>query len=73
MVWPMELVRGVSQDAQCLASMLLRRNGGKSHKERLDTFYAPQAQACESLIDSCLILNVGSICTVLMAVVVLCR
>jgi betaine lipid synthase len=25
--------------------MLLRRNGGKSHKERLDTFYAPQAQA----------------------------
>lgn len=46
MVWAVDLVRGLSQDAQCLASILLRGNGGsKSHKERLDFFYGPQAHA----------------------------
>lgn len=50
MVWAVDLVRGLSQDAQCLASILLRGNGGsKSHKERLDFFYGPQAHACESV------------------------
>jgi hypothetical protein len=42
-----DAVRGLSQDAQCLASILLRGNGGKSHKERLDFFYGPQAHACK--------------------------
>lgn len=47
MVWPVDVVQGISQDVHCLASILLRGNGGKSHKERLDFFYAPQAHACE--------------------------
>ncbi|KAG0563546.1 hypothetical protein KC19_8G040100 [Ceratodon purpureus] len=45
-MWAMvDAVRGLSQDAHCLASIVLRGNGGKSHKERLDFFYGPQAHA----------------------------
>jgi hypothetical protein len=50
MVWPMEKVKGWKQDIDCLAAMWLRGVQGKSHKERLEFFYGPQAHACEFVI-----------------------
>lgn len=47
MVLAMDKIHGWSLDAQCLASMWLRGIQGKSHKERLEFFYGPQAHACE--------------------------
>jgi hypothetical protein len=43
----MEKVKGWKQDADCLAAMWLRGVRGKSHKERLEFFYGPQAHACK--------------------------
>ncbi|CAM6035693.1 unnamed protein product [Sphagnum compactum] len=45
MVWPIEKVKGWKQDIDCLAAMWLRGVQGKSHKERLEFFYGPQAHA----------------------------
>jgi hypothetical protein len=50
MVWPVEKVKGWKQDIDCLAAMWLRGVQGKSHKERLEFFYGPQAHACEFVI-----------------------
>jgi hypothetical protein len=47
MVWAMDAVKGWSMDVQCLSSMWFKRIKGKSHKDRLEAFYSPQAHACE--------------------------
>jgi len=46
----MEKVKGWKQDIDCLAAMWLRGVQGKSHEERLEFFYGPQAHACEFVI-----------------------
>ncbi|BBN01909.1 betaine lipid synthase [Marchantia polymorpha subsp. ruderalis] len=41
----MESVKGYYMDLQCLSSMWLKKINGGSHKERLEEFYRPQAEA----------------------------
>lgn len=43
----MESVKGYYMDLQCLSSMWLKKINGGSHKERLEEFYRPQAEACK--------------------------
>ncbi|CAM6106075.1 unnamed protein product [Calypogeia fissa] len=45
MVFAMETVKGWSMDLQCLSSMWFKQIKGKSHKDRLEAFYSPQAHA----------------------------
>ena len=49
MVLGIQTVKGLAQDMSCLSSMWFKKIKGNTHKERLESFYGPQAQACESL------------------------
>jgi hypothetical protein len=42
-----QLVRNVLSDLQVLKSIWFAKIQGESHKERLESFYAPQAEHCE--------------------------
>ena len=48
MVLGIQTVKGLAQDMSCLSSMWFKKIKGNSHKERLESFYGPQAQACKS-------------------------
>lgn len=48
MVLGIQTVKGLAQDMSCLSSMWFKKIKGNTHKERLESFYGPQAQACES-------------------------
>ncbi|KAL2643503.1 hypothetical protein R1flu_011090 [Riccia fluitans] len=41
----MEFVKGCVMDLQCLSSMWFKKINGRTHKERLEAFYNPQAEA----------------------------
>eukprot|EP00850_Spirogloea_muscicola_P021425 SM000249S08236 [mRNA] locus=s249:17321:22871:+ [translate_table: standard] len=45
MVPGLRAARGLAEDLTCLSSMWLRNIGGATHKERLESFYGPQAAA----------------------------
>eukprot|EP00897_Mesotaenium_endlicherianum_P008660 jgi/Mesen1/7822/ME000417S07135 len=45
MVLGYHTARGFAQDMQCLSSMWFKKINGGTHKERLESFYGPQAHA----------------------------
>lgn len=45
MVLGIDALRGLAQDMQCLSSIWFKKINGGSHKERLESFYSPQAHA----------------------------
>ncbi|GAQ92949.1 betaine lipid synthase [Klebsormidium nitens] len=45
MAFGMEQVAGFAADMQCISSMWFRKIQGGTHKERLESFYGPQAHA----------------------------
>lgn len=49
MAFGIEQVAGFAADMQCISSMWFRKIQGGTHKERLESFYGPQAHACETL------------------------
>jgi hypothetical protein len=49
----LQQVAGFAADMQCISSMWFRKIQGGTHKERLESFYGPQAHACKETTYSC--------------------
>ncbi len=57
----METLKGVKQDLTVLKSMWFKKASGSDHAERLESFYGPQAAACELIYAavSCMLGRIG--------------
>lgn len=51
----LESLKGVQQDLTVLKSIWFKKASGSDHAERLESFYGPQAAACELLSSSVLL------------------
>ena len=46
MVLGLKTAYGFVQDMTCLSTMWFHKTKGSTHKDRLESFYGPQAHAC---------------------------